>query len=171
MHTCGSVQAKGLQYLDMALPLTRRQPVKITFAPPPHQLESGKRCHRPPPRATRFPVPRQCHGPSARPGSPCRGSATALTRDLSRGRLGMTSSEATCPVGGGSAAVKSPALPSRYHKQPACKKRSPALSMYCKPLACTPPQQRRSSRASCPVGGSATALSARPVPWAAAPPP
>ncbi|MBR6948245.1 MAG: hypothetical protein IKH53_09865 [Muribaculaceae bacterium] len=36
-------------------------------------------------------------------------------RDLSRGRRhGVTSSGATCPVGGGSAAVKNPAPPSRY---------------------------------------------------------
>ena len=51
----------------------------------------------------------------ARPDSPCRGSATALVRDLSRGRQhGVTSSGATCPVGGGSAAVKNPAPPSSH---------------------------------------------------------
>ena len=47
-----------------------------------------------PARATRSPVPWQCHGPS----------------------------RATCHVGGGSAAVKRPALPSRHHRPPPCKR-------------------------------------------------
>ncbi len=108
-------------------------------------------------------MPRQCHGPHARP------VPWAAWRDLERGDLSRAvavprPSRATCPVGGGSAAVKSPALPSRYHKQPACKKRP----LPCRCIASLWLAHHLSNavpqRATCPVGGGSAAVKSPALP-------
>ena len=123
-------------------------------------------------------MPWQCHGPRARP-VPWAARCDFKRGDLSRGRLGVTSSEATCPVGGGSAAVKPPHRRQRITGRHLVK--GTTTSMYCKPLACTPPHCQESDkrchrpplardqvpravachgppRATCPVGGGSAAV-------------
>ena len=117
--------------------------------------------------------------PRARPGPPCRGIATALVRGQVPRAVAMPRpSRATCPVGGGSAAVKLPHCRQRITSRHLVK--GTTTSMYCKPLACTPrtvkkatsvaialpPRDQvpravavpRPSRATCPVGGGSAAV-------------